>query len=85
MMSSFNIQEIIGEVPDGLGGLIDRWGAFKTVEGYIDMLTGTDLNTIQNAITEESTHILIIPHFTEGITDDMRVVDKDDRYYSITY
>ena len=80
----FLIQQFT-QVDDGIGGSIEEWDDFKIVEGYIDLITGTDLNNVQNAITEQSTHILIIPSFTEGITDNMRVVDKDSRYYSITY
>lgn len=70
---------------DGLGGYIEEWTAVKTVEGYLDLLSGTDLNSAQNAITEESTHVLVIPSYTEGITDKMRVVDDDNRFYHITY
>lgn len=83
-MQEFLIQQFT-QLDDGIGGSIEEWNDFKPVEGYIDLITGTDLNNVQNAITEQSTHILIVPTFTEGITDNMRVVDKDSRYYSITY
>jgi len=83
-MNSFDIQEFT-EVDDGIGGFIDFWVTKVIVEGYIDMISGTDLNTIQNAVTEQSTHILIIPNCIDGITDKMRVIDKDNRYYTITY
>ncbi|MCN73769.1 head-tail adaptor protein [Listeria monocytogenes] len=81
----FYIQEIIGQKPDGLGGFTDDWALFKTGSGYLDLITGTDENTQQNAFVEESTHILIIPDFIVGITDEMRVVDQLNRYYAITY
>jgi SPP1 family predicted phage head-tail adaptor len=80
----FVIQKKI-ETDDGIGGLIETWSEFDTVDGYLDLVTGTDLNTVQNAFVEQSTHILIIPEFTEGITDSMRVIDDDNRYYTITY
>lgn len=83
-MHEFVIQKMT-QADDGIGGVIEEWADFKTVQGYIDLITGTDLNNVQNAIFEQSTHILIIPDYTEGITDSMRVVDKDNRYYSITY
>ena len=83
-MNSFTIQHQT-RVPDGIGGHKLTWDTYEEVKGYIDMLGGTDINTKQNAITEDSTHILIIPDFAEGITDKMRVVDKDNRYYTITY
>ena len=83
-MKEFKI-EVMAQVDDGIGGFIEDWAPFKTVSGYIDLITGTDLNTLQNAFTEQSTHVLIIPKFTTGITDKMRVVDSQNRYYTITY
>ena len=83
-MNEFDIQYVT-QVDDGIGGSYDAWSSFKAVKGYLDLITGTDLNTLQNAFTEQSTHVLIIPQFTTGITDKMRVVDSQNRYYSITY
>lgn len=79
------VQEIKGQKPDGMGGLIDEWGPFKTVSGYLDLLTGTNENTLQNASVEDSTHILVIPDYTVGITDEMRVADSTGRIYEVTY
>lgn len=73
------------QTPDGIGGLLETWDDYTTVQGYIDLTTGTDLNTMQNAYTEQSTHIAVIPEYTAGINDDMRVVDETGRWYSITY
>lgn len=81
----FQIQEIIGQKTDGIGGLIDDWGLFQRVSGYLDLLTGSDDTNQQNAFTEDSTHILVIPQFTDGITDKMRVMDSNNRLYAITY
>lgn len=83
-MNPFMIQHK-AQVDDGLGGFTENWKTFNTVDGYIDFITGTDRNMVQNAFVEDSTHVLIIPDYTQGITDNMRVVDKDNRYYSITY
>ncbi|HFU3963061.1 TPA: head-tail adaptor protein [Streptococcus suis] len=83
-MQTFEI-EVMAQVDDGIGGFIEDWAPFKTVQGYLDLIAGTDLNTLQNAFTEQSTHALIIPIYTDGITDKMRVVDADNRWYSITY
>lgn len=83
-MQSFVIQEE-KSFPDGIGGHIKDWKPFTNVEGYLDLVTGTDLNPVQNAFVEESTHILIIPEFTPGITDNMRIVDQYNRFYLITY
>lgn len=83
-MKEFDIEEK-KQTDDGVGGFIEKWAFFKTVKGYLDLVTGTDLNTVQNAFVEQSTHMLIIPEFTEGITDEMRVVEGNGRYYTITY
>lgn len=83
-MQTFGI-EVMTQVDDGIGGFTENWAPFKTVQGYLDLITGTDLNNVQNAFTEQSTHVLIIPKFTTGITDKMRVVDSQNRYYTITY
>ncbi|MFL2116277.1 head-tail adaptor protein [Marinilactibacillus psychrotolerans] len=83
-MNSFVIQHK-AQVDDGIGGFKEGWTTFKEVEGYIDLVTGTDLSTAQNAFAEQSTHMLVIPSYTVGITDDMRVIDESGRAYSITY
>lgn len=74
------------QVPDGIGGFKESWEPFKGgVLGYVDLLTGTDLNTVQNSFYEQSTHIAVIPQYTEGITDKMRLKDESGRWYEITY
>lgn len=75
----------VEQMPDGLGGLIDDWKPALNVSGYLDLLTGTNENALQNASVEDSTHILVIPDYTVGITDKMRVVDGSGRIYEITY
>lgn len=81
----FTIQEIKGQKPDGLGGLIDNWVLFGEVSGYLDLLTGADNLGQQHAFVEESTHVVVLPVFTEGVTAAMRLVDTFQRYYAITY
>ena len=83
-MNLFRIQQKT-QVPDGIGGFSETWDDMPEVSGYLDMLTGTDLNSVQNAFIEQSTHVLIIPEYTEWITDQMRIVDLYGRYYEITY
>ncbi|WP_339063562.1 head-tail adaptor protein [Tepidibacillus marianensis] len=83
-MNTFTIEKL-SQIDDGIGGFTEDWTVFATVEGYLDLMTGTDLSTFQNAFVQESTHILIIPSFTPGITDKMRLVDTDGRFYFITY
>lgn len=83
-MNIFHIQQKTQE-PDGIGGFSETWEDMPEVSGYLDMLTGTDLNSVQNAFVEQSTHILIIPEYTEWITDQMRIIDLSGRIYDITY
>lgn len=83
-MNPFRIQQKTQE-PDGIGGFSETWDDMPEVSGYLDMLTGSDLNSVQNAFIEQSTHILIIPEYTEWITDQMRIVDLNGRIYDITY
>lgn len=73
------------QADDGIGGLDESWGDYKAFDGYIDLMTGTDLNTQQNAYTEQSTHLAVISDYTPDVSDDMRVVDEAGRWYSITY
>ena len=73
------------QADDGIGGFTEDWSDLKEVFGYLDLVTGTDLNSVQNAIIEQSTHVLILPEFISWITADMRIVDSLKRYYTITY
>jgi len=84
MTQTFKI-ESKQQADDGIGGFNEFWMLFQEVEGYLDLVNGTDLNTTQQAFIEESTHVLVIPNFVAGINDDMRVMDKSKRIYSITY
>ena len=73
------------QADDGIGGFAEDWSDLKEVFGYLDLVTGTDLNNVQNAIIEQSTHVLILPEFISWVTADMRIVDSLKRYYTITY
>lgn len=81
--SQFEIQEY-SAVDDGIGGSVDTWATKATVDGFLDMLTGTDIATLQKAIVQESTHVLILPEYRNDITDDMRVI-YEGYWYSITF
>ena len=70
---------------DDIGGFTEDWSDLKEVFGYLDLVTGTDLNNVQNAIIEQSTHVLILPEFISWVTAEMRIVDSLKRYYTITY
>ena len=73
------------QADDGIGGFTEDWSDLKEVSGYLDLVTGTDLNNVQNAFIEQSTHVLILPEFISWVTADMRIVDSLKRYYTITY
>ncbi|WP_423189427.1 phage head completion protein [Alkalibacterium sp. f15] len=73
-------------LPDGMGGKIpDGHTTFAVIDGVLDLLSGTDRTGAQNAITEDSTHVLVTLDYTEGITDKMRVFDGIGQVYDITY
>lgn len=68
-----------------IGDYAPEWSDTGNVNGILDLITGTDVNDAQNAITEQSTHVLIIqPVPSFKIDDTMRVIEND-RWYSITY
>ena len=73
------------QADDGIGGFTEDWSDLKEVFGYLDLVTGTDLNSVQNAIIEQSTHVLILPEFISWVTADMRIADDQKRFYLITY
>lgn len=73
------------QADDNIGGFTEDWSDLKEVFGYLDLVTGTDLNSVQNAIIEQSTHVLILPEFISWVTADMRIVDDQKRFYLITY
>lgn len=73
------------QVDDDIGGFKEDWNDLNEVFGYLDLATGTDLNNVQNAIIEQSTHVLILPEFISWVTADMRIVDDQKRFYLITY
>ena len=70
--------------PDGMGGTTEDWTEYDTVLGYLDLITGSNQqHQAQNAIVEESTHVLITD-YRDDIHDRMRVVSAG-RVYKITY
>ena len=73
------------QADDNIGGFTEDWSDLKEVFGYLDLVTGTDLNNVQNAFIEQSTHLLILPEFISWVTAEMRIVDSLKRYYTITY
>lgn len=79
------VQKVV-QKSDGMGGqLPESYEDVTVVYGLLDLLSGSDRNATDNAITENSTHVLVLLDYTEGITDDMRIVDSDYRVYDITY
>lgn len=73
------------QTPDGIGGFSEDLKPLRSFLGYIDLITGTDQNAVQQAFVEDSTHVAVIPKAQAGITDAMRLVDASGRWYEITY
>lgn len=81
---TFEVRQRVRE-PDGVGGFDDVWVHFIDVDGYLDLVNGTDLNGQQNAFIQQSTHMLIIPNIPkETITDKMRIAGGG-KVYDVTY
>lgn len=72
-------------ISDGIGGFTYALVDFMTVNGYIDLISGTDQAINQKAIVEESTHYAIIPRYATGIEKDMELTDEQGKTYAITY
>lgn len=74
------------KIDDGMGGFTTgKLEDVITILGYMDFLSGTDLNTSQNAIIADSTHVLVTVSYHSGIDETMRVLDKNDDCYEITF
>lgn len=84
-IQTFKAQESITR-PDGFGGKITKWtDVINNIQGYLDLTSGSDINQYENAITEQSTHVLIIPKYRADITDKMRIIDSKNRAYFVNY
>ena len=85
-METFSIMQK-DRVDDGIGGFTTGTSKLKDVNGYIDLINGTDLAIKQNALVQESTHVAILPFFSQGIgiTADMELIDDMGKTYVITY
>lgn len=80
----FVIQQKVNVETD-IGDYMETWDDLGSVSGILDLLTGTDINTIQKAIVQQSTHIAVLmPKPSFEITDKMRLIYLD-KYYAITY
>lgn len=72
---------------DGYGGSKETLtDTGVSLHGYLDLLSGTNraLNS-QNAIIEESTHVLVVPAFRDDLNDREFIKDQAGRLYKITY
>ena len=70
-------------------GTTTTWDDAGKVNGWIDLLTGTDLPTggSDNAFVEESTHVLITDGMPDVIPTDADVIRRDStgRAFHVTY
>ena len=87
--STFTVQKLT-QIDDGIGGVKEQWDDHITIEGYLDMMTGTDQpnnqqGSLNNAFVEESTHVLVVPNGADvDIDDSMRVVGGG-KAYDVTF
>lgn len=74
------------DADDGIGGFSSTWTEARTLYGYIDLLTGTDLPTgsLDNAFVENSTHVAILPDGGQ-VTDEDILEGPDGKKYDVIY
>jgi len=74
------------ESDDGIGGSSSSWSETGKLNGYIDLLSGTDMPTgsNDNAFVENSTHIAIIPG-GGTVTEENLLKGPDGKVYDVTY
>lgn len=72
---------------DGKGGKIQTLSDTGIVlHGYLDLLSGTNRSlTSQNAIVEESTHVLVVPKYRDDLRDRQFIEDPKGQLFKITY
>lgn len=77
----------ITQQDDGFGGFYETKDVTYTSQGYLDLISGTNDNTMLNAKVEQSTHILITEYFDwyKSLIDDKKSIQCDGKEFSITY
>src|SRR5699024_2059395 len=85
-MDRFVVKQLI-QVEDGIGGYEEDYQTVFISSGFLDLMTGTNENNVQNASVEQSTHILITEWFADykDVIREQMVVDFDDMRYRITF
>lgn len=85
-MKKFIVKQLI-QVEDGIGGYEEDYQTVLISSGFLDLMVGTNENSLQNASVEQSTHILITEWFADykDVIREQMVVDFDDMRYRITF
>lgn len=85
MEQTFTIKQLLDNQPDGMGGTIEDWVTYDDLEGFLDLFSGTNRRfSVENAIVEQSSHILIVPEYRDDLNDRMKITDESGRVYKIT-
>lgn len=85
-MIEFKVKSITKQ-PDGYGGFEDTLTDSYVGKGWLDMLTGSNQNTVQHASIEQSTHVLMTDYFQgyhHKIHDDAIVI-VGEKQFTVTY
>lgn len=85
-MSHFELkrEKQVGE--NNLGEPIFDYDTFKTLDGWLDLLSGSDEQQYQNSMLATSTHIFITEDTSDEILNTDRLYDvKNEIEYEITY
>src|SRR5699024_7466613 len=85
-MDRFLVKQL-KQVEDGIGGYVESYQTIYMGSGFLDLMSGTNENTVENASVEESTHILVTEWFEEynHVIQANMIVDFSDTRYRITY
>lgn len=82
----FSIQRREQNGENRLGEPIFEFSELTKLEGYLDLMTGSDLPNDQNSFIEESSHIFITFDLTEEIkAEDVLKDEKTGLEYEITF
>ena len=85
-MDKFTVKQLV-QVDDGIGGIEEDYQTVYIGSGFLDLMTGTNENTIQNASVEQSTHILITEWFVDyrQVIQEQMIIDMDMTRYRVTF
>ena len=68
---------------NSIGEQEESWSTFKTLNGYLDLISGDSNYETYNAKIQESTHVFICDYVALGVSVNARLV-VDGKTYDVT-